>query len=83
MKQIMISTVKAMEGAALRAGIFFRDEARRFATEKRGDVNLASMVALTVVVVGAIVLVGGVLETVAPDLVTGLFEKIKELIGLS
>jgi len=82
MKQKMKTTMIKVRHAALRTTALFRHEARRFATEKRGDVNLASMVALTVVVVGAIMAISVVLNELMPNLVKELFEKIKETIGL-
>jgi len=56
-------------------------ETRRFRTEKDG-MNTIEMIALTVVVVAAVMAVNEVLAELLPDLFTSLFTKVKELIGL-
>ena len=57
-------------------------ETRRFGTEKDG-MGTIELIALTVVVVGAVVGVATVLSPGLQGLFTSLLTKVKELIGLS
>lgn len=81
MKTVMQKIANRLEMARMNLVGFAKAEARRFMTDNRGMTTVET-VALTVVIVGAVVAGGAVLNTLVPDLFTGLFDKVKELLGL-
>lgn len=82
MKAGIQKMAKRLEGAWLWTVCFAKSEANRFMTDNRG-MNTIEMVALTVVIVGAVVVAGATLSDNMPGFINGLFTKVKELLGLS
>jgi len=81
MKTVMQTIANRLEMARMNVMGFAKAEARRFMTDNRGMTTVET-VALTVVIAGAVVAGGAVLNTLVPDLFTDLFDRVKELLGL-
>lgn len=82
MKEIMMKIVEITRMLPIRMSVFMQRQASRIATEKRGEVGIASMVAMTVVVVTVIIGLSTVFSDGAKDIVTRMFTKIGETLGL-
>ena len=81
MKKLMGKVVGKCDELACRAYVFGKMELRRFKTEKDG-LGTVEMIALTVVVVCAVVGVASVLSPGLKGMFSALIKKIEDLIGV-
>lgn len=80
MKAGMIKIVESTKMLPIRMSVFMQRQASRIASEKRGEVGIASMVAMTVVVVGVILGLSATFNEGANTLVKEVFKKITDLL---
>ncbi|MCE9614485.1 MAG: hypothetical protein K8T26_09425 [Lentisphaerae bacterium] len=78
----MKTLVNKMQQVGLRIAVWVSEEVHRVVTEKRGEVNLVSMIAITLVVLGAILGTAATVNDGVKAIMQGALDKFMELLGL-